>query len=116
MRTSGAILIAALFANNDVAAFSRAYPIAVENKRATDVVLEYSTFETEEQARSPVWVGQRRQRGELPRKTVRPGRTEYLSGDEYQPWMLWCLVEPPSSLPCEVLNVRRATRNGILFE
>ena len=111
-----AIFAGALFASIEVAAFSRAYPVAVENKRARDVVLEYSNFETEEQARSPLWVSQRRQRGELGRLTVRPGRTEYLDGSDYRPWMLWCLVEPPSRLPCEVFDVRRAAQNGILLE
>jgi hypothetical protein len=113
---SRAVLLLALVAAVDAAAFSRAYPIFVENKRAYDIVIEYSRYEAEDHARSHLWIQQQHQQGRVHQLKVRSRRSEVLSGDEYQPWMRWCQVEPPSSLPCEVLDVRRAVASRIIFE
>lgn len=109
-------LAATLLAIGDVSAFSRAYPIPVENKRPFEVVVEYSTYVEKAHALSPLWLSQKRERRLVGLVKLAPGQSKCLLGSEDEPWILWCQIMPPSSLPCEALDVRTSQGFRIIFD
>ena len=114
MKTS-ALWAITLFAGSGAFALSLAYPIFVENRRDREITLEHSSYATEADARSPLWRQQKRERNQIGHLKVPPGQSKPLIGGS-GPWMVWCQVEPPSSLPCEVVDVREAVGSRIVFE
>ncbi len=78
-------------------------PFDLENRRDREVIVHIGYFRTEAEARS-AYVGDSAKADQ----TI--GRIRLKVGEKYRAtggsWIKWCQVSPPSSLPCEVLDLR----------
>jgi hypothetical protein len=114
MRTL-AVWAIACSAASEAIALSLAYPMLVENRRAREITLEHSSYASEADARSLLWRQQKRERDQIRQLKIPSGQSKPLIGG-LEPWMVWCQIDPPSSLPCEVVDVRKAVGTRIVFE
>ena len=86
-------------------------PFDLENRRDREVIIHVKHFRTEPEARSAN-IGESA-KGDLSvgRIRLKAGEKTLISGGS---WVKWCQVSPPSSLPCDVLDLRSTGANVIL--
>jgi hypothetical protein len=104
MRRTATVLMSAIlsFASNALATLT-AYPFEIENRRTYTVAVEVDHFSTEAQARASARSTDMRSRDRAQRVRLRAGEKVRLPTSG---WVRWCQVVPPSSLPCELVDVR----------
>ena len=78
-------------------------PFDLENHRDREVIVHIGHFRTETEARSANVGDSAKGDMSIERIRLKAGEKVRATGGS---WVKWCQVSPPSSLPCEVLDLR----------
>jgi hypothetical protein len=96
---------AALTCAGSVLASMTVIPFELENHRDREVIVHIGYFYTEAEARQA-------NVGESAKADLSISRIHLKAGEKTRTmggaWVKWCQVSPPSSLPCEVWDLRKA--------
>ena len=110
-RSAKLIASAALVCATDALALSIVIPFELENHRDREVIIHIGYFRTEAEARQA-------NVGESAKADLSINRIRLKAGEKTRTlagaWVKWCQVSPPSSLPCEVWDLRTTGARVIL--